>query len=67
MLLSHSRYRNVEFTFSQDQVRWAQLHINAFNFSEPDIYDPTLIETYSELPRFYGFTIDPAKVYKPVH
>ena len=32
MTLSHSRYRYVEFCFSQDQVSWAQLHINAFNF-----------------------------------
>ena len=84
MTLSHSRYRYVEFTFSQDQVSWAQLHVNAFNFFggvpaqiildnlkagviKPDIYDPTLNETYSELSRFYGFTIDPAKVYKPEH
>ena len=84
MTLSHSRYRYVEFTFSQDQVSWAQLHINAFNFFggvpariildnlkagviKPDIYDPILNETYSELSRFYGFTIDPAKVYKPEH
>jgi len=84
MTLSHSRYRYVEFAFSQDQVSWAQLHINAFNFFrgvpnivvldnlkagviKPDIYDPTLNETYSELSRFYGFTIDPAKVYKPEH
>ncbi|HZH60292.1 MAG TPA: IS21 family transposase [Metabacillus sp.] len=84
MTLSHSRYRYVEFTFSQDQVSWARLHINAFNFFggvparivldnlkagviKPDIYDPTLNETYSELSRFYGFTIDPAKVYKPEH
>jgi hypothetical protein len=84
MTLSHSRYRYVEFCFSQDQVSWAQLHINAFNFFggapvhilldnlkagviKTDIYDPTLNETYSELSRFYGFTIDPAKVYKPEH
>ena len=84
MTLSHSRYRYVEFTFSQDQVSWAHLHVNAFNFFDgvpariildnlkagvikPDIYDPTLNETYSELSRFYGFTIDPAKVYKPEH
>lgn len=84
MTLSHSRYRYVEFTFSQDQVSWAQLHISAFNFFggvpariildnlkagviKPDIYDPILNETYSELSRFYGFTIDPAKVYKPEH
>ena len=32
MTLSHSRYRYVEFTFSQDQVTWAQLHMNAFKF-----------------------------------
>ena len=32
MTLSHSRYRYVEFTFSQDQVSWARLHINAFKF-----------------------------------
>ena len=32
-----------------------------------NIYDPTLNETYSELSRFYGFTIDPAKAYKPEH
>ena len=32
MTLSHSRYRYVEFTFSKNQVSWAQLHINAFNF-----------------------------------
>ena len=84
MTLSHSRYRYVEFCFSQDQVSWAQLHINAFNFFggapahilldnlkagviKTDIYDPTLNETYSELSRLYGFTIDPAKVYKPEH
>jgi len=84
MTLSHSRHRYVEFTFSQDQTSWVQLHINAFNFFrgvpkriildnlkagviKPDIYDPTLNETYSELSRFYGFTIDPAKVYKPEH
>jgi hypothetical protein len=30
--LSHSSYCYVEFTFSQNQVNWAQLHINAFNF-----------------------------------
>ena len=68
MTLSHSRHRYVEFTFSQNQVSWAQLHINAFNFFggipnriildnlkagviKPDIYDPTLNETYSELAR----------------
>src|SRR5690606_36271058 len=34
---------------------------------KPDIYDPTLNETYSELSRFYGFAIDPAKAYKPEH
>ena len=84
MTLSHSRYRYVEFTFSQNQVSWAQLHINAFNFFggvpnriildnlkagviKPDIYDPTLNETYSELSRFYSFTIDPTKVFKPEH
>jgi transposase len=84
MTLSHSRYRYVEFSFSQGQVSWAQLHINSFNFFggvprrivldnlksgviKPDIYDPILNETYSELSRFYGFTIDPAKVYKPEH
>lgn len=32
MTLSHSRYRYVEFVFSQDQVSWAQSHINAFQF-----------------------------------
>jgi transposase len=32
-----------------------------------NIYDPTLNETYSELSRFYRFTIDPAKAYKPEH
>lgn len=84
MTLSHSRYRYVEFSFSQDQMSWAQLHINAFKFFKgvpariildnlkagvikSDIYDPTLNETYSELSRFYGFTIDPAKAYKPEH
>jgi len=84
MTLSHSRYRYVEFTFSQDQVSWARLHINAFKFFggvpariildnlkagviKSDIYDPTLNETYSELSRFYGFTIDPAKAYTPEH
>lgn len=84
MTLSHSRYRYVEFTFSQNRVSWAQLHINAFNFFggvpnriildnlkagviKPDIYDPTLNETYSELSRFYSFTIDPTKVFKPEH
>ena len=81
MTLSHSRYRYVEFTFSKNQVSWAQLHINAFNFFSgvPNriildnlkagiiIYDPTLNETYSELSRFYSFTIDPPKVFKPEH
>ncbi len=84
MTLSHSRYRYVEFTFSQDQISWAQLHINAFIFFggvpmrvmldnlkagviKADIYDPTLNETYSELSRFYGFTIDPNKSYSPQH
>jgi hypothetical protein len=82
MTLSHSRYRYVEFVFSQDQATWAQLHINAFQFFggvplriildnlkagviKSDIFDPTLNETYSELSRFYGFAIDPAKAYKP--
>ena len=32
MTLSHSRYRYVEFTTTQNQVSWAQLHINAFQF-----------------------------------
>ena len=32
MTLSRSRYCYVEFVFSQDQVSWAQSHINAFNF-----------------------------------
>jgi transposase len=84
MTLSHSRHRYVEFVFAQDQVTWAQLHINAFQFFggvplriildnlkagviKPDIFDPTLNETYSELSRFYGFAIDPAKAYKPEH
>ncbi|MEI7669012.1 MAG: IS21 family transposase, partial [Pseudomonadota bacterium] len=84
MTLSHSRHRYVEFVFSQNQVTWAQLHINAFQFFggvplciildnlkagvlKPDIYDPTLNETYSELSRFYCFAIDPAKAYTPKH
>ena len=82
MVLSHSRYRYVEFVYSQDQMIWAQLHINAFKFFrgvpsriildnlksgviKSDLYDPLLNETYSELSRFYGFTIDPARVYAP--
>jgi transposase len=32
MALSYSRYRYVEFTFSQDVKSWIQSHINAFNF-----------------------------------
>lgn len=32
MTLSHSRYRYVEFVFSQNQLSWAQSHINAFTF-----------------------------------
>jgi len=32
MTLSHSRYRYVEFVHSQDQMSWAQSHINAFHF-----------------------------------
>jgi transposase len=84
MTLAHSRYRYVEFVFAQDQISWAKVHINAFQFFggvplcivldnlkagviKPDIFDPTLNETYSELSRFYGFTIDPAKAYKPEH
>jgi len=84
MTLSHSRYRYVEFVFSQNQITWAQLHINAFQFFggvplrvildnlkagviKSDIYDPTINQTYSELSRFYGFAIDPAKVFKPEH
>lgn len=84
MILSHSRYRYVEFVNSQDQLTWAQLHINAFKFFsgvpsriildnlkagviKSDIYDPILNETYSELSRFYGFIIDPARAYKPEH
>jgi transposase len=84
MTLSHSRYRYVEFVFSQNQVTWSQLHINAYKFFcgtplriildnlkagviKPDIYDPTINETYAELSRFYGFAIDPAKAYKPEH
>ncbi len=84
MTLSHSRYRYVEFVFSQGQLSWSQLHINAFNFFggvplrvmldnlksgviKADIYDPTLNEAYSELSRFYGFTIDPNKAYSPQH
>ena len=30
-----------------------------------NIYDPTLNESYSELSRFFGFVIDPAKSYQP--
>lgn len=84
MTLAHSRYRYVEFVTAQDQVSWAKVHINAFQFFggvplrivldnlkagviKPDIFDPTLNETYSELSRFYGFAIDPAKAYKPEH
>jgi transposase len=84
MILSHSRYRYVEFVNSQDQLTWVQLHINAFKFFsgvpsriildnlkagviKSDIYDPILNETYSELSRFYGFIIDPARAYKPEH
>lgn len=82
--LSHSRYRYVEFVHSQNQLSWAQSHINAFHFFggvpscvlldnlksgviKPDIYDPTLNETYSELARFYGFIADPAKARTPEH
>ena len=32
MTLSHSRYRYVEFVYSQDAQSWAQSHINAFKF-----------------------------------
>ena len=31
------------------------------------IYDPTFNEIYSELSRFYSFTTDPTKVFKPEH
>ena len=34
---------------------------------KPDIYDPTLNETYAELSRFYGFVADPAKARAPTH
>ena len=84
MTLSHSRYRYVEFVHSQDQLSWAQSHINAFKFFggvpycilldnlksgviKPDIYDPTLNETYAELSRFYSFIADPAKARTPQH
>ena len=84
MTLSHSRHRYVEFVFSQNQVTWVQLHINAYKFFggtplriildnlkagviKPDIYDPIINKTYSELSRFYGFAIYPAKAYKPEH
>ena len=33
----------------------------------PDIYDPTLNRSYSELERYYGFVVDPAKVRTPQH
>ena len=32
MILSHSRHRYVEFVFSQNQLSWAQSHMNAFHF-----------------------------------
>lgn len=32
MTLAHSRYRYVEFVYSQSAVSWAQSHINAFKF-----------------------------------
>ncbi len=32
MTLSHSRYRYVEFVYSQNAQSWAQSHINAFKF-----------------------------------
>ena len=32
MTLSHSRYRYVEFVHSQNQLSWAQSHMNAFQF-----------------------------------
>ena len=32
MTLSHSRHRYVEFVFSQNQLTWSQLHINAYKF-----------------------------------
>jgi hypothetical protein len=84
MTLSHSRYRYVEFVHSQDQLSWAQSHINAFRFFggvphcilldnlksgviKPDIYDPTINETYAELSRFYSFIADPAKARTPEH
>lgn len=34
---------------------------------KPDIYDPTINQSYAELSRHYGFVADPAKVYKPEH
>lgn len=84
MTLSHSRHRYVEFVHSQNQLSWAQSHINAFKFFggvprcilldnlksgviKPDIYDPTLNETYAELSRFYNFVADPAKARTPEH
>jgi len=32
MTLAHSRYRYVEFVYSQNALSWAQSHINAFKF-----------------------------------
>ena len=82
MTLSYSRYRYVEFAFSQDTKSWIQSHINAFYFFggvpktvlldnlksgviKSNIYDPVINKSYSELERFYGFVVDPAKVRSP--
>jgi len=33
----------------------------------PDLYDPTINRAYAEMERYYGFTVDPARVATPEH
>jgi transposase len=80
--LSHSRFKYVEVTFSQDQTSFACSHVRMFEFFggvperliidnlksgviKPDLYDPRLNRTYSEMAEHYACFIDPARVKKP--
>jgi transposase len=80
--LSYSRYKFVEFVYSQNQQSFVNSHVKMFNFFggnpkvivldnlksgviKPDLYNPMINKSYSEMAEYYECFINPCRVAAP--
>ena len=81
MVLCCSRFLFVRPVIRMDQQAWTECHVEAMGFfggclpvvpdilktgvDRPDLYDPRISRSYSELAAHYGCLVDPARSRKP--